>query len=287
MNTSGNEKRRLVIILFLVLLFTSLSGFSCAKESKGHEITLNTISAMEKIKTYKLDTVLTLINTAQGKTISETYSNQWHWNSQKQIDFGKNEMQISMQSRDLTNSMVTPYVWDIYAEDGWEYFRTISPPPSGSEDWIKTKLPDSSNFFNNQAQRTSLAELLKTANQVNFIGLENVDNIECYMIQITPSRAAIASWVISQQQPTGLSLWERGMATSEAQNGYNKGFQTSWIRFWIEKDSNLIKKVEINALFSYQGTKDFRGQIVFSDYDKPISINVPSEALNAPENPSQ
>ena len=288
MDRSKKKQRTIPLILLMISVFVSISGFSCINKSMEHDVISNIISATSTLKTFKLDTTLTLKNTIQGKTNSQPYSNQWQWKSQKLVDLMKNKLFVSMQSGDIANNTVTPYVWDMYVVDDCEYIKTISPEPLpiGSEAWNKTKLLENNSLIDNEAQVIPLVELLKTASQVILLGLEKIDNIECYIIHITPSREAITSWVISQQQPTGLSLWERGITPTEADNGYEKGYQASWIRFWIEKDSNLIKKAEINALFSYQGIKDFQGQMNFSDYNKTISIEVPTEALNTQENPS-
>jgi hypothetical protein len=220
---------------------------------------------------------LAFTNTIPGKTDSQTYSSRWQWKSQRQFDLVKSKMQISMDSGDG----VTPDVWDSYVIGGWEYFHGISPPvlPVGSEAWFKTKLLENSSLFSNEAQISPLIELLKTATKISLVGLENVDGDDCYILQVTPSRESIADWVISQQQPEGLDL----SVLSVNPPKYAKGYQESWIRVWIAKDSHLVKQTEFNVLFVIkQANIDFQGQMNFSDFNEPVSIEVPPEGLNAP-----
>jgi hypothetical protein len=290
MNTNNNRNRTPILIFLISSILFTISLISCTGKSAEklleQEIVSNTISAMDKITTYKLNMDLIFTNTIPGETNSQTYSNRWQWQSQRQFDLVKNEMQMSMYSGDPTNSEITPDVWDSYVIDGWEYLKGISPPilPTGSEAWFKTKLSDNNSLFSDEAQISPLAELLNTAAKVSLIGSENVDGTDCYILHITPSKEGIGNWVVSQQQPSGLSFLQHGTSSVEAAKEYAEGYQESWIIIWVEKGSCLIKNTEINVLFSLNSTSIsyFQGQMNFYDYNTQISIKVPAEGLDAP-----
>jgi hypothetical protein len=289
MNKTGKISRKQLLSWLIILAIISISLSSCAGQSAENsaeqKIVSNTISALGQVSTYKLDMDLTLTTMAE----SQNFSSKWQWLSQRQFDLTKNEMQITMNSRDLFHNEVTPNIWDTYIVDGWEYTKTCSPIIHGSDGivlWSKIKLPENNILFSNEPQITPLVKLLKTASKVSLVGLENLYGADCYILHVEPSRESMGDWVISQQQPTGVSLWGRGEDSVLAKKNYIKDYQESWITIWIEKDSYLVKKAEINALFSWDsaGIRNFQGQMNFSDYNSPISITLPLEALSATGN---
>jgi hypothetical protein len=276
----------LATISCICYLLTGLT--SCASKSVDNsaeqQIVSNTINAMGKISTYKLDADLTMAftykNTEQPYT--SNFTNKWEWQSQRQFNLANSQMKMSMNCGDG----VSKFIWDNYVTDGWEYFKNILPQvmPIGSDTWFKIQLGPNNRFFSNEAQIAPLDELFKTAAKITLIGSENLDGSDCYILQVAPSREGISDWIISQQQPQGRTIIPLRHGGLPPVNDYATGYQTSWIRVWVEKDNYLVKKIEISVFFSLDinSISDFKGQMNFSDYNEPVSIEIPPDGLKAP-----
>jgi hypothetical protein len=188
----------------------------------------------------------------------------------------------------------------MYFQGGYEYDKSHSLHVygPGGNPWEKSRLTDDT--WTVESQISYYIELLKTASQANLLGSENIDGVDCYILTLTPSTNAIVDWVISQGQPAGpaIGVMFGGGISVERADAYQGGS----VKLWIDKDSYLPLKAEINAVFDgfvgggahpatgepYVPTtghvnSSFDAQVTFSDYNQPVSIQLPQDALNAQE----
>ena len=180
----------------------------------------------------------------------------------------------------------------MYIVNGWMYMRIGLP--QGGEQWMKMKL--NNELWTAQNQLSQQIEFLKTAIEVTLLGSEKVDGVDCYVLQIKPNMEALTKWVLSQQQQQsgigGIDLSKLDLA---------KLFKTISIKEWIAKDTYpppvkaamdvvlemLPEDVGATAEDFEKMTMDMKGPVKYYDYNKPVTIELPQEALNAQEIPSR
>ena len=117
-------------------------------------------------------------------------------------------------------------------------------------------------------------------------------------MSIIPSAQAVADWVLSQsQQGIGPDLRISTMPSIVGKDTFTKTFKSGIFQLWISNNSHLIMQAEFAPHFEATSdelsqmwgekvsmqdqTVDFLGQVSFSNYNQPVSIQVPPEALNA------
>lgn len=300
-------KKRLILFLALMLTLPFSVG-GCGREPAASEVIAECLSAMTKIDRYNLDTIVTNAYTVIDEASSETSIAQW--NGTKFVNIADKEMKMNMS---IDEDRLNISLFEMYFVDGWEYLNQIIPhvygPDSLDNIWTKTKLTDE--LWTSEVQVSQQIELLKTATKVSLLDSGTVDGVDCFALNVVPSREAMIDWVFSQQQPTtGPSMnWWR-TTTSRSREIYIKAYRGGSIKEWIAKDSYRIMKADINVLFEVTPddinasdlplvqisgdtdikatgfekiTSDFHGQIRFYHYNKAVPIELPQEALNAQE----
>lgn len=313
-------KNKRILMLFLALiLFPLFCLVSCEKfyteteQPQDQQIIANTIAAMEKVKSCSLNTFL-MENyiIIDGSNTSAT-ADVWQWAGLRKIDISKQEMYSYIDNREASSLPASAFITESYISGGWEYINQITPPTHGLVNpWIKTRLDEESEItFANEAQLAAQIELLKSSNIFGLVDTESINGIECYTINLAVSAEAAADWVLSQQQEFGPSFrWFRTDMESSKEI-YIKAFKNGSVRLWIEKDNCLILKLSINIIFDGMPgnitrydtpleiteetdpldvgfkhiIRDFSGQWEFSNYNQPVHIQLPEEALNATEHP--
>lgn len=138
----------------------------------------------------------------------------------------------------------------------------------------------------------------KTTDQLDLVPNEKVNDIDCFVLNVTPGVQAVIDWVISQAQPYGpqFDVMYGGGTPVVRPDAYQSGS----VKLWIGQTSYLPVKVEFNADFQsnvgggpisitatpYIPTANpvdasFRGELDFSNYNQPVSVQLPPEALTA------
>ncbi len=159
--------------------------------------------------------------------------------------------------------------------------------PGQGKQWVKMELTEE--MWQQQSQIDQQIELLKSATAVNFVGSETVDGTACYVVEITPSMEALGN-LLSQQQTTGIDFSQLNLADL---------FKEMSVKEWIAKESYRVMKAEVDMLLEMRPadvgateadfdkmTMDINMGMRLYDYNQPVSITLPPEALNAPEMPS-
>ena len=273
---------RVIATLFIAcLLALPITGCSNSAHSttlaRSQIVVDKTLSAIAQVKSYQLDTDFTDVS---GFT---------EWQGTRVVDVPDKEMAMNMEIT-MGPSPSLKVSDEIYFTNGQEYLKTVSegnfPQTVG---WTKRNLVD--DVWDQQTQIPFLTELLKTATKISSMENEQLNNVNCYVLTITPSAQASADFVLSQGQPGGPEFFsidvEGGwMITADL---YNAGS----IKLWISQDDYLPLKVE--AEFDFKQAKgnlpvdtapskvinNYHNELEFSDYNQPISIQLPQDALNA------
>ena len=190
----------------LIILTGCTDLTSATSQTKAQDIANKTISAMDTVKSYDLNTDLTQNYTVFQKTDPKTVTDIWEWNSQRKVDVTNQQQYLSMNIQETPNYQ--DYMFQQYLIGGYSYYSQNSPVVGGvTNPWTKTKI-DELNIvmWPNIAQVNPLIELVKTSDEVSLIGTEQINGVDCNIIQLNPSAAAAADWILSQQVFPGPSL---------------------------------------------------------------------------------
>jgi hypothetical protein len=206
------------------------------------------------------------------------------------VDSGNRKMFLSLDTiLDVPDEGEQTVNMETYMVDEWVYIK-ITSPPMGSN-WMKMKMPEemweSSNQFEQQRQ------MFENALEVKFAGTEEIDGATCYVVEITPDAETTEAMLSQIQMPEipDVDFSQINFADMIKQLSY---------KVWVAKDDYLFRKVEYNMAIEIlpenfgataedfgKITEDITTVIVFYDYDKPVSIEVPAEAMEAPDFPGQ
>ncbi|MFC2013818.1 hypothetical protein ACFLU8_02930 [Chloroflexota bacterium] len=198
------------------------------------------------------------------------------------IDSAKKEMQIIMDMDiDVPGKAKQSMPMESYLVDGWMHIK-VSIEEKGAE-WMKMQLPDE--MWDSQSQINQQIEFLETAEQVNFLGTEDVNGTDCYVAEIVPS-AGILNKMLSQIQMPDIE------GADLSQFNFADMIKEVSFKQWIAQDGYLIMKSETHVVMEISPedvgasveefqkiTADQSTVMVFYDYNEPVSIELPAEAL--------
>lgn len=271
------KKITFVLLILISLLLINLSGCT-AKPSASNQVidgfVNNVISAMQNINTYQLDMNLTNGYSYVTQNNNQFSVEQWQWQSQRTLDLKMKQMKMEMDSGDG----VSKNTWEAYITGGQEFFNTISPVSKPGSSWIKINQSSRVEaFLSLENQIPSQIELLQTAKEFYITGNENINGVDCFILNVIPAKESISDWVLAQQQPAGLTF----ILNSRAD--YNDSYRNSWVRLFIDKSTSLIVRSDVDALFAGKINMGFHASLSFSNINGPVAIQLPPEALNAGE----
>ncbi len=303
-----------IALIIGILLGLLIPGLSCTKTvyvtptstptSETQQVVARCISAMKQVDSYKLDTdVVNVYKVIDG---ANNGTDTTEWSGTQIVSIAGKKMGLNMTiDEGGAYSPVGGDNWstEMYVIDGWEYYKATSPhvvnlSPSPPNPWEKNKLTNE--LWAKETQITFYTELLKTATESDLLGNATVNGVDCYILDIVPSTQAIIDWVVSQDQPFGpqIDIMFGGAGPVVRAEAYQGGS----VKLWISQESYLPLKVEVNADFQgnvgggmiLPGTtpyipttnpvnSSFDGQMTFSEYNQPVSIQLPQEAIGAQE----
>lgn len=198
------------------------------------------------------------------------------------LDIENYQMQMAMtMNAAVPGEDDTDIGMEMYLVDNTYYILTdaLGMGPA----WMKFEMPMESWEQMNQIE--SQVELLEAA-EVEVIGSETVNGIDCYVVEVTPDVEQL--WEMASQQ---------ALLTEEMPNFdeelLDEMLQEYSVKQWIAKDSHLIMKVEMEMNIEVtpeamgypeeEGgiTIDMAMTMLVNDYNQPVSIELPPEAENA------
>ncbi len=204
------------------------------------------------------------------------------------LDKAEKEMQIIMNMvMDIPDQAKQDMAMELYATGGWMYMG-IDIPGLGKQ-WMKMMLTEE--MWQSQSQIDQQIELLRTATEVTFLGSEDVEGTACYVVEIVPSMEALSN-LLSQQQTLGMEGIDLG------QLNLADLFKEMSVKEWIARDGYLLTKSEVHMVMEMSPadvgtteedfekmTMDINMGMRLYDYHQAVSIELPEEALQAPEVP--
>ena len=143
--------------------------------------------------------------------------------------------------------------------------------PGQPEEWIKGDV--SQELWESQELLSQQTELLRGA-EVRLLKTESVKGTPCYVAEITPDMDALYELISSQLMAT-----EDFGLTKDSITGYSaKGWYAKDTFFPMRSHVEYDVTIEVG---SDTVTGSYKIDMLFYDYNKPVSIQLPSEAQNA------
>jgi hypothetical protein len=170
-----------------------------------------------------------------------------------------------------------------YLTGGYLY---IKENMTGTDQWIKIKVDESR--WNAEDQLAQQIVFLQSATNISRLDDETINGLDCYVFQITPDMAEVLKWVQSLSQ-----------SNTALQNLNPNVFKSTTLKVWIDKKSLFPQKENIDLtmeiipsdLIGTTTTPDnaitltMNGDITYTDYNIPVTIELPAAAQNAVEIP--
>jgi hypothetical protein len=200
------------------------------------------------------------------------------------IDMANEEMQVTMNmTMDIPGEGEQEMAMEVYIVGEWIY--TMMALPNLGEQWTKMEVTEE--MWQQQSQIEPLLEFLATAVEVNYLGSKTLSGTECYLFEIVPDMEALGELLGQETAGTGLDFSQLDLADI---------YKELSVKEWIAKDSYLLVKVEIGMVLEMspsdvgataddfeEMTMDVKLAESFYDYNEPVSIELPQEALDAEE----
>lgn len=279
------KKAWLISLTGLLVLPLALGG--CATQVSAQEIANDVILAYPNVDTYKMDMDMTMSMNVETNT--EQMKMDMNGDITASIDNSTQEMHMTMDMvASIPGKGQQNISQDMYMVNGKLYMKMSVP---GVDQWMKMDISDELRASQNQLEQQ--VELLKNATEITKVGEEVVEGVKCYILQIKPDMASLFNWVLSQRQELSSEVDLNNV-------DFAKMFKSISLKEWVAKDSSLpikaIIEVTMEILPQDMGagdgetgkiTMDLQAQVRYYDYDKPVIIELPQAALNAPSIPSK
>lgn len=292
----------LVMALVMVLSFTACNGDTPAEDTvdddlpglpSAEEIAEGVMESVDNASSYQFDMDMTMDMTgeAEGEVIDIDMSMSMvgaidYNNMQMMMDI---DMNMAMPGEDDMEMAMQTYVVDdtMYMMADMAMLGMTEPM------WMKSALPeeDWADISGQMNQVDYIAELLDAV-EVNLIGSETIDGIDCYVLELIPDVDQL--WQLAMQQS---DIGGQGMLPSIDDELLSEMFQDFSVKYWVAKDTYLLAKAIIDWTMELtpeaMGYPDEEGVVNMDvsiimlayGYNEPVSIVLPPEAEDAEEMP--
>jgi hypothetical protein len=177
---------------------------------------------------------------------------------------------------------------EMYYVDGWMY--AMIDIPLMSPQWMKSEVPyaDVMGEMEGIDFSQSMLDMLTAAEAV-VTGMETVEGMDCYVIELTPDMQKFWDMAMQQTQMTGDEMPELPVDVLEEM------MRDVSVKYWIAKDTYYLVKTDMGGIIEISPeamdmpgeegsfTMDFDMSILMYDFDKSVSIVLPPEAEDAVE----
>lgn len=270
----------LALSLALVLSFTLVGCDKGLPQDEIDRIIENVASAQYDTVKMDMDMAMTveIIGGPQEGEISMTGS------GTGAMDMVNREIQMTMNmSMDIPQIGTQTMVSKTYLVGGWMY-SGVEIPEFG-EQWFKQEAMPG--MWEQQSQLEQQLAFLKSAVEVKTLPDQAVDGTDCYVFEVVPSVEALGELLNQQASSTGIDFGQMDLTDL---------FEDMKVTEWIAKDSYQVLKSEVYMRMQMQpedigATGDDFDKMVMDmnmtmrsyDYNQPVSIDLPAEALDAQE----
>ena len=280
-------KKVLPIGLALVVV---LSLAACVGELSAQEIVDGVFESPDDISTYQFDMDMTM--DATGEAEGEAFEMTMAMGFSGALDLENRQMKANIaMDMAVTGEDEMGIEMEIYLIDDMLYMMTEVPEMGPM--WMKSEISEAD--WEEMSEGVKLTEshleLLESA-EVTVLASETIEGIDCYVLQLTPDMDQLWQTVMEQAQVT-----EEEILPEVEEAFLGEVFRNYSVKQWIAKDTYLLTKAEIAMTMELtpeamgypeeegEMTMDISMSLLVYDYNQPISIVLPPEAMEAIEMP--
>jgi len=273
-------KKILLMALAMIVLITPL-GLSGCSEMTAQDIMAKVIEASTGVTSVKIDMDIAIdmevASNGQTQEMAITESGTGYVNNKDKemnmdLEVGMDIPVIGKQTQEM----------ELYVTGGWMYIKTAM---LGQEQWLKMQFDET--MWENQNQFAQQINFLETAVGVSRLDDETINGKNCYVLQVDPDMAVLMQWL--QSQSSGADVLE---------NMNTDMFKTTSLKLWIDKESLLPQKENINMVIEMTpeslGVSDteaedgemsmtLSGDVVYTEYNQVMTFELPAAAQDAQE----
>ena len=278
--------RRIVLAITAILALALLASTGCATgtmtDEQLEQAVEKVLAANGAIKFSSFDLTMeaTIVNGLEEAQLSGTGIGT--------VDSVNQRMHLSMEMTVVApgqDKIDLPV--EYYLVDGLMYF-SISTPEQGVQ-WIKMGMPEG--MWEQQDQVQQQLDLLKTATEVNYLGTRDVAGVKCYAIEIVPDLASLQE-MVAQAQGQMSGLGDLDLSSMDLGQMMKEVSVTQYIAtdsyLIMQTDEHIVMEITPEAMGLPDEAfdlimEDITTTIVFRDYEKPVTIQLPQGALAAIE----
>jgi len=274
-------KLLIAVISLVILLSFPLLGCQTAivetitSPPSVEEIVGNAVNYLTNITTLEFDVDLTvdIAGEENGETVDASMVSKITGAVNVISKDGKVEMSVTLDS---PGEATIEADMDMYFVDDTMYTLMEIPTLGNISMWVKSDIPPE--MHGQMTQVEDQVDLLRLS-EVKLIGTETVAGKVCYVLELVPNPDALWEFVSQRMAATGVpvpTLEEETIIRDIARNYSAKQ--------WIAIDNFLLCKAEMDMEMTISDTTmDITMTLVISDYNQPVSIELPPEAENAIE----
>ena len=174
---------------------------------------------------------------------------------------------------------------EYFLTDGWMYISMVVP--GDAVQWMKMQVPEEMWDKQNEAQKQ--VDMLREAEKVTFLGMEDVNGVKCYAVEVIPDLATVSE-MMTQMQGQMSQFGEVDLSQMDAGSMLKELSVTQYIaadtHLFTRTDEHIVMAITPESLGLPSEkfdriTEDMTTSIVFRDYGKPVTIQLPQGALAA------
>jgi hypothetical protein len=278
-------KLRILFVLALCVIML-VSGIACkASSSNSSDSSMTGEQIYQNMQDAQLNCSYMHMegNVVMSGTVTEMWDEESTINVVADItgdyDSENLEMYMSMgMDMDMTTGGHTesqPMNMQMYMVDGWVYEGIDI---MGEMSWFKMDFTDTIDTIYEQ-QRDSVMwneELMKDAIEVNLVGEETVNGVTCWKLDIQPDWERLFDWAQTEMSDV------YGDLPSDVDLG--EMFKDVEMTAWVAKDTYYPIRMDMTMTMNIDGEElDCSATMDYSKFNQPVTITLPSEALEAEE----
>ncbi len=255
----------------------SLSGsFTVVSAISAEEIAEAAILAEAEFNTYQFDVDYEITMEIPGETPVTTTMDM-----NGAFDFANEKMHMDMQMTMSTPPETVQMSIEMYLVGDWMYMKMEMPglPPEIMGTWFKVRMSELEleDLWEQQDIAGQQFDLLVGFSEVEFLGTEMVNGVECYKLQVTPDIETLWAWAQIQEGTEGL---DPGLDPEEVITDF------SYV-LWVAKDTYFTVKTVVEMTMTVEGeSMGMAVTVLVFDINEPVTIELPPEAEAAEELPT-
>jgi len=290
-------KRKTIAGLIAVVALVAVAMFAgCIEEERMStaEIKEMVLATAENIDTYKFDMDMTqkmLISNETDEMEMTTLStgNGVVDNLNKKMKLGMTMTMKMPEEAEMPDTMEMKM--DMYFINNAMYMKMDMGIPEMPVQWTKMEMPGGyEESWESQNQIDQQMELLNVS-EMELLEDEKVNDVDCYVLKLTPDIEKY--WDIMMRQEGMSELMQNLQQNVSFDIG--EMIKEMSLKYWIAKDTKFPVKTEMQIKMvmssedlnipeteeKFTMTVDQRTDMVFYDYNKPVTIELPKEAESA------